>query len=187
MIATRYAKALMSSAADAGAVDPVEKNMEEMSAMLAGSADLQRLISSPSFTRSQLSAAISAISTAARFQDVTVRFLGVLANARRLSYLPQIIAEFRLMASIRRGEKVAKVVSAFPLTPAQETLLRETLEKNLGGKVKLETRVDPSLLGGMTVTVGSKMIDDSLKGKLDRLKQVLQTQSNQNVKLKEVG
>lgn len=187
IIATRYARALMAEAADSGIVDSIEKDMKDLGAMIAASGDLRRLISAPAFSRSQLLSAMDAIAAKAQFQNLTARFLGVLAGGRRLSYLPQIIAEFSALASARRGETTAQVVSAFPLTSAQEDMLRSSLEKTLSRKVSLQTRVDPALLGGLTVTVGSRMIDDSLKGKLDRLKQVLQTQSNQNVKLKEVG
>lgn len=187
VIANRYATALIETAESAKALDSVEKDMTELSAMLDGSADLKSLISSPLFNRDQQLSSLTALGQQAGFNKLTVNFLGVLSQNRRLADLGAILKGFRQELSKRRGEVQAKVVSAFPLTFEQERMLQDSLKKSLGFNVQLEKSVDRSLLGGMVVTVGSRMIDDSVKGKLDRLKQVMQsqTQSNQNVPTKE--
>ncbi len=187
VIANRYATALIETAEQAKALDSVEKDMIALAAMLAGSDDLKSLISSPIFSREKQQAAIQALAKAAGFNTLTVNFLGVLSQNRRLFSLEQILRAFTTELSKRRGEVRAQVKTAFPLTPEQERLLQDSLKKSLGFNVHLEKSVDRSLLGGMIVTVGSRMIDDSVKSKLDRLKQVMQSQpqSNQNVATKE--
>jgi F-type H+-transporting ATPase subunit delta len=188
VIANRYATALIDTADSAKALDSVEKDMSELASMLEQSADLKSLISSPLFNRDQQMTSLTAIGQQAGFNKLTVNFLGVLAQNRRLADLGGIIKGFRQELSKRRGEIRAQVKSAFPLTPEQERMLQDSMKKSLGFNVQLETSVDRSLLGGMIVTVGSRMIDDSVKGKLERLKQVMQsqTQSNQNTAMKEV-
>ncbi len=186
-IASRYAGALIDTAQQAGALDSVEKDMAELSAMLEASADLQKLISSPTFATTQQEEAVLAIAKAASFSKLTLNFLQVLSHNRRLPALKIILSAFREETSRRRGEVKATVRSAFALTPEQERSLQDELKKSLGFKVQLDASVDKSLLGGMVVTVGSKQIDDSVKSKLASLKKTL-TSSNQNTKnLKEVG
>ena len=112
----------------------------------------------------------------------------MLAQNRRLNALPQVINAMKAEMRNRRGEVEAKVVSAFALTPAQTNALQKDLSKAMGTNVTLSVEVDKELLGGMAVTVGSQMIDDSVRSKLDRLKRAMSSGSNQNqVKLEEVG
>lgn len=185
VIANRYATALIETAETAKALDSVEKDMSQLAAMLEQSDDLNALISSPLFNRDQQQNALSALGQKSGFNQLSINFLGVLAQNRRLYTLGAILKAFRNELSKRRGEVRAQVASAFPLTPEQERMLQDSLKKSLGFNVQLDLSVDRSLLGGMVVTVGSRMIDDSVKGKLERLKHIMQTQSNQNVSTKE--
>lgn len=183
VIANRYATALIETADQAKTLDSVEKDMAALGGMLSQSADLKTLIASPIFSRDQQTAAMSALASEAGFNKLTANFLSVLCQNRRLYALGAILKAFREGLSARRGEVRAQVKSAFALTPEQERLLQDSLKKTLGFNVQLETSVDRTLLGGMIVTVGSRMIDDSVKSKLERLKQVMQSQgqSNQNL------
>lgn len=186
-IASRYAGALIDTAQAANALDSVEKDMNDLSAMLNGSEDLKKLVSSPAFGEDQQASAIAAIADGASLHQLTRNFLSVLIANRRLMVLDEMIAAFREEMSRRRGEVKAQVVSATELNDAQARELSEQLAKSLGHQVRLDISVDPSLLGGMVVTIGSRQVDDSIKTKLERLKQTL-TSSNQNtVNLKEVG
>ena len=185
VIANRYATALIETAETAKALDSVEKDMSQLAAMLEQSDDLNALISSPLFNRDQQQNALSALGQKSGFNQLSINFLGVLAQNRRLYTLGAILKAFRNELSKRRGEVRAQVASAFPLTLEQERMLQDSLKKSLGFNVQLDLSVDRSLLGGMVVTVGSRMIDDSVKGKLERLKHIMQTQSNQNAPTKE--
>lgn len=187
VIANRYATALIDTADSAKALESVEKDMTELGAMLDQSDDLKALIGSPLYTREQQLDAIQTLARQAGFHQLSVNFMGVLAQNRRLYTLGAVLKAFREELSRRRGEVRAQVKSAFPLTAEQERMLQDSLKKSLGFNVQLEKSVDRSLLGGMIVTVGSRMIDDSVKGKLDRLKHVMQQQiqSNQNIPTKE--
>lgn len=185
-IASRYAGALIDTAQAANALDSVERDMNDLSAMLSGSEDFQKLVSSPAYGESQQISAIQAIAAGASLHQLTRNFLSVLIANRRLMVLEQMIAAFLEEMSRRRGEVKAQVQTAVPLNETQTRELSDQLAKSLGQQVRLDISVDPSLLGGMVVTVGSRQIDDSVKTKLERLKQTLT--SNQNtVNLKEVG
>lgn len=188
LVARRYASALLDMADEAKSVEKIEKDMLALEAMLEGSEDLQRLIENPLMNRGAQQNGILAIATKAKFQKLTQNFLGVLAQNRRLNALPQVINAMKAEMRNRRGEVEAKVVSAFALTPAQTNALQKDLSKAMGTNVTLSVEVDKELLGGMAVTVGSQMIDDSVRSKLDRLKRAMSSGSNQNqVKLEEVG
>lgn len=188
LVARRYASALLDMADEAKSVEKIEKDMLALEAMLEGSEDLQRLIENPLMNRGAQQNGILAIATKAKFQKLTQNFLGVLAQNRRLNTLPQVINAMKAEMRKRRGEVEAFVVSAYALTPAQTNALQKDLSKAMGTNVTLSVEVDKELLGGMTVTVGSQMIDDSVRSKLDRLKRAMSSGSNQNqVKLEEVG
>lgn len=188
LVARRYASALLDMADEAKSVEKIEKDMLALEAMLEGSEDLQRLIENPLMSSGAQQNGILAIATKAKFQKLTQNFLGVLAQNRRLNALPQVINAMKAEMRNRRGEVEAKVVSAFALTPAQTNALQKDLSKAMGTNVTLSVEVDKELLGGMAVTVGSQMIDDSVRSKLDRLKRAMSSGSNQNqVKLEEVG
>lgn len=173
LIATRYATALLEMAVKAKALEPVERDMLDLSAMLQGSSELQALVRNPLIDRARQKRVIEALTRAAQFDRLTQNFLGVLAHNRRLAALDAVIKAFRTEAARRRGEVEARVQTAYALTPAQTQNLQKALAEALGSHVALNVEVEKDLLGGMIVTVGSRMIDDSLKRKLERLKRTL--------------
>jgi F-type H+-transporting ATPase subunit delta len=174
-------------AADQGVVQQVEKDMAELTGMLAQSADLQTMIRNPLTGRKTQETAILALARQAKFNDLTVRFLGVVAQNGRLGALEGIVKAFGNELRKRRGEVQAQVQTAYALTPAQTKELQDQIAKAMGTNVTLDVSVNPELLGGMTVTVGSRMIDDSVRSKLQRLQRAMTTGSNQNQHIKEVG
>jgi F-type H+-transporting ATPase subunit delta len=187
IVAVRYASAFLDMAAEQGVVQQVEKDMTELAVMLNGSPDLQALIANPLVGRAPQGAAIEALARQAQFNDLTVRFLGVLAQNRRLGALGAVLKAFSAELRRRRGEIQAQVQTAYPLTPAQSKALQDELTQAMGAKVTLDASVNKDLLGGMTVTVGSRMIDDSVRSKLERLQRAMTSGSNQNQHIKKVG
>ena len=172
-VAQRYAGSLYELAADAKSVTATEKDLGRFGALIDGSADLQRLISSPVFSGADQLAAVTAIASKAKIGGLVANFLKVVASNRRLFAVPAMIAAFREIAAEKRGEITADVVSAHALTLTQEKELAATLKGVAGKDVSLKVSVDASLLGGMVVRLGSKQIDTSLKTKLASLKLAL--------------
>jgi F-type H+-transporting ATPase subunit delta len=168
-LAKRYAAALLELAEEKHALDAVAGDLVALGGMIAGSADLQKLIYSPLMQRADQTRAISAVAQAAGFGAITQRFLGLVASNRRLFALPAIIKSFRKMLADKRGEVAAEVTAAHALTDAQQAAVSEAIKRVVGGKVSIDMKVDPSLLGGLIVRVGSRMIDGSVKTKLQKL------------------
>jgi F-type H+-transporting ATPase subunit delta len=168
-LAERYARALFDLADEGRTLDQAAADLRAVAGMLDHSADLRRLIRSPIIDREAQGRAIAAIAADAQLSPLTRNFLGLLARNRRLFALPEMIAAFLDHLAERRGEVTAQVVSATPLTEAQSAALAEALRKSAGAKLAIQSRVDPSLLGGIVVRLGSRMIDASLKSKLNRL------------------
>jgi F-type H+-transporting ATPase subunit delta len=187
-VATRYAVALIDLAQEANALEAVDKDMANLSAMMSDSADFSSLIRSPVIAAAKQQAALSAISDKASFNRLTRNFLSLLAKNRRLGALEAIIAAFYRELSARRGEVAVKVQTAQALSDSQLKDLQGSLGKSIGKAVSIEASVNPAIMGGMIVTVGSQMIDDSVARKLQRLKTAMTQQSNENVThMKEVG
>ena len=138
--------------------------------MRADSADLRTLIGSPAFDAAEKGAGLAAIAEAAGFSATTKKFLGLVAANRRANVLPGMIAAFEKLAAEDRGAVAAEVVTAMPLTDAQAKALAAALRTALGKDPEIETRVDPAILGGLKVRVGSRLYDASLKSRLDSLK-----------------
>lgn len=151
----------------------VEADLNSFEAMLAGSADLTRLINSPVFSSEDQAKAIAAIADKAGITGLTGNFLRVVARNRRLFAVPGMIKAFRQIAAEHRGETAAEVTSAHELTDAQQTELKAALKSVAGKDVAISVTVDPSLLGGLVVKMGSRQIDTSLKTKLNSLKLAL--------------
>ncbi|MBL8567312.1 MAG: F0F1 ATP synthase subunit delta [Hyphomicrobiaceae bacterium] len=170
LIAERYASALYELADELKALDQVAADLKAIRAMMASSADLMRLIRSPVLGRSEQAKAVSALAEKAGFSALTGRFLGTLASNRRLFALASVIDAFLAELARRRGEATADVTSAVALTPAQTQALEEALKSVVGSKVSVDLKVDQSLIGGIVVRVGSRMIDTSLATKLRRLR-----------------
>ncbi|HEY2482713.1 MAG TPA: F0F1 ATP synthase subunit delta [Caulobacteraceae bacterium] len=169
-VGARYAGALLDLAVETGVLNAVESDLATLKAMLAESADLRTLVASPKFDAEQKGKAFTAVATRAGACETTVKFLGLLAANRRASSLPTVIDAFQRLAAARRGVTLAKVTTAVELTKAQAKDLASALRAALGGDPQIETAVDPAILGGLKVRVGSRLFDASLKTKLDSLK-----------------
>lgn len=168
-VAERYATALYELAHDARQLDEVAGDLAKLKQLIAGSADLQRLISSPLIPRTEQAKAMAAIVAQAGVSDLTRRFVGMVARNRRLFSLPSIVSAFHAMLAERRGETTAEVTSAKALSAAQVEAIGNALRGTAGRKVQVDVKVDPKLLGGLKVKVGSRLIDASLATKLQRL------------------
>lgn len=169
-LAGRYATALYELADEAKALDVVADDLRSLTKLIAETPDLSRMIRSPVISRTQSGAAINEILAKAGASELTRRFAGVLAANRRLFVFQDVIDSFLAILAGRRGEATAQVTSAQPLTPRQLTDLEATLRKSVGGKVSVEAKVDASLLGGLVVKIGSRMIDSSLRTKLQHMR-----------------
>ena len=169
----RYATALFDLATGANSLDAVSGSLSTLKDALGQSADLKTLTTSPMVTRKAASAGVAAVAASLKLDTLTTNFLGVLAANRRLSTLPAIIRDFAALAAARRGEISARVTAAHPLTADQQAALAAKLKSGLGRDVALDITIDPAILGGLIVRVGSRMIDSSLKTRLDSLGQAL--------------
>lgn len=168
-VAGRYAAALYDLAEEQKNLDDVASDLAGIRDLLAESADLRRLVASPVISREAQGRALGAVLERAGVSDMTRRFVGVVAQNRRLFALDAMCVAFRDLLAERRGEITAEITTAAELSDAQRGRLEQQLRAAMGSKVALETRVDRSLLGGMIVKVGSRMVDSSLRTKLQRL------------------
>lgn len=169
-VAGRYATALFDLAKDDGALDAVAQDLNRFDGMLADSKDLERLVRSPVFSADDQGKALSALLGKAELSPLAVNFFKLLASNRRLFVVRDVIKGFRALLARHRGEASAEVTSAHALTDQQLAELKSALKATAGRDVRIETRVDPSILGGLIVKLGSRMIDSSLKTKLNNLK-----------------
>jgi F-type H+-transporting ATPase subunit delta len=173
-LAGRYASALFDLAAENGKVTAVEKDLETLGAALAESSDLAALTTNPELSRTAQSGAMAAVAKKLKLSALTVNFLGVLAANRRLAKLPAIISAFKAIAAGQRGEVTATVTSAHPLSGEQLAALKTKLTAREGRTVMLSAAVDPDLLGGLVVTIGSQRIDASIRTRLNSLAKAMQ-------------
>jgi F-type H+-transporting ATPase subunit delta len=169
----RYAHALFDLAVADKALDSVSASLNRLKAALAESAELKALVGSPLTSRKAAGAAIAAVSDQLGLDKLTRNFLGVLAANRRLNKLPAIIRDVAALAAARKGEVTALVTSAHPLTADQQAALAAKLKAGFKRDVALDITVDPGILGGLVVRIGSRMIDSSLKTRLSALGQAL--------------
>jgi F-type H+-transporting ATPase subunit delta len=165
----RYATALFELARDAKTIDAVEASLATVRQALSDSPEFRALTTSPVLARGDAAKAVAAAAGAMGLDATTTKFLGVLAENRRLSALPAIIRAYRGLAAQHRGEMTAEVTSAHALTDEQVTNLRQALRQRVGREVSVDLNVDPSLLGGLVVKIGSQMIDSSIKTRLNTL------------------
>jgi F-type H+-transporting ATPase subunit delta len=176
-VAERYASSLFELARENNALPEVASALDNFQALIDGSEDLKRLIRSPVFGADDQLKAITAILEKAGISGLAGNFIKVTAANRRLFAVPGMIKSFREIYARHRGEVSAEVTSAHALTPAQEQELKEALKGVTGKDVAINVAVDPSILGGLIVKLGSRQIDTSLRTKLSTLK----------LSLKEVG
>ncbi len=166
----RYAQALFDLATDQNQVTAVEADLKSLKAGLAESRDLRVLLASPSFSADDKGKGLVAIAKKAKFNATTIKFLGLLAANGRAAALPAVIPAFEALANAARGVVSAQVTTAVALSAAQAKGVAQALRQALGKDPEIETRIDPSLLGGIKVQVGSRLFDASLRSKLDSLK-----------------
>ncbi|MCA1299885.1 F0F1 ATP synthase subunit delta [Stappia indica] len=169
-VASRYAAALLDLSEEQGSVADVEKALTAFEKLLQDSDDLSRLVTSPVLTADAQLKALTAVLDKAGIGGLAANFLKLAAQNRRLFAVPSMIAAFRADLARRRGELSADVVSASELSDAHVAALKEALNAATGKSVTITAKVDPSLIGGLVVKVGSRMIDTSLKTKLNSLK-----------------
>ena len=168
-IANRYATALYDLADEARVLDAVADDLRALQTLVDESEDLSRLVRSPLVRRDAQAAGMAAVLAQADVHDLTRRFVGVVAGNGRLFVLPAIIKAYLAELARRRGEISAEVTSARELDYSQQAIVADALRAVAGGKVAIDARVDPELIGGLVVRVGSRMVDSSIRSKLQRL------------------
>jgi F-type H+-transporting ATPase subunit delta len=169
-LAGRYANAVFELAQDQGAVDAVSADLASLRRAMETSPDLRRLVRSPLFDAEDQARALKAILEQMGANALSVKFVLLLAEKRRLFALTQIIAAYEHLVAASRGETEAEVIAARALSDGEITELKSVLKSRLGKEPRLHSKIDPTLLGGLVVKVGSRMIDSSLRTKLDGLR-----------------
>lgn len=172
-IAERYATAVFGLAKDEKKLKALETDVTAIEVAIADSADFRTLLSSPLYSRDQQATAVAAIAKKMKLSPMVANTLGLLANKRRLFVLPQLANALRERLAEERGEVTADVTSAKALTKAQSDKLAKTLKAQVGKAVTIKETVDESIIGGLIVKVGSKMIDTSVKSKLNALQNTM--------------
>ena len=172
-VAGRYATALFEIAKEGNLLDEVERDIAGIEAIHATSADFRELLASPVHTREEQGKAIAAIAAAMGLGTAVTNTLGLMAANRRLFVVPGLLAQVKALIAAERGEVTAEVTSAKPLTKGQAEELAATLKKTVGKDVKIAATVDESLIGGLVVKVGSRMIDTSIRAKLANLQNMM--------------
>jgi len=172
-LAGRYASALFGLARDERQIDAVGRSLDSLDQALAESPDLAALVASPMVSREEAGKALAAVGAELKLDAITANFLGVLARNGRKAALKDIIRTFRRLAADHRGETTAEVVTAHPLKDDQVAALKAQLRSRAGRDVAIDATVDPAILGGIKIKLGSQMIDASIQTKLNRLAQAM--------------
>lgn len=172
-ISGRYATALFELAREADQIDGLEGDLNALDSALSESDDLRQLISSPAYSRDQQGRGMAAVAEKMGLSPLTANTLGLMATKRRLFVLPAVIRDVQRLIADYRGIVTAEVRAATPLSEAQSKALAAALHEAAGREVKINTTVDESLIGGLVVQLGSRMIDTSVRAKLDSLKNVM--------------
>lgn len=173
LLANRYSGALLALAEQDGVVDAIVEDMENLKTLWLESAEWRAVAQNSRFGVDMTSAAVEQVSRIAGFHKLTANLLSIVARNRRLSLLPFLIETFMAEVAKRRGEFLANVTTARPLSDAQREKLSLALAKATGGKIRLAVLEDPSLIAGLTVKIGSEFVDASVKTKLDLLERQL--------------
>ena len=169
----RYASALFDLASDQGLVTAVEGDLDKLGEAIAASSDLSALIRNPQVSRDDAAKAMDGVAGVLGLSDLTKNFLGVLAANRRLFALSDMIRSFAAIAAAQRGEVTAEVTSAHALNDDQISTLASKLKAREGKEVKIKANVDPEILGGLVVRIGSQQIDSSIRTRLNSLAQAM--------------
>ncbi|WP_116092205.1 F0F1 ATP synthase subunit delta [Sphingomonas crusticola] len=165
----RYATALFELARDEGKLEQVGASLATLKQALADSDDLKALVASPLVSRTDAAKAVAQLAGPLQLDPLTANFLGVLAHNRRLGALGAIIRDFNLLSARHRGETNAQVITAHPLDSGQMAALTARLKSIVGSEVAVDATVDPKILGGLIVRLGSRQIDGSIRTKLNAL------------------
>ena len=168
-LAGRYASALFGLARDQRQIDAVSRSLAALGSALVDSKDFAELVASPLVSRDEAGKAFAALAPQLKLDPITTNFVGVLARNGRKGELRNIIRAFNRLAAEHRGETIAEVVTAYPLKDDQVAALKQQLRARAGRDVNLDTSVDPDILGGIVVKLGSQRIDASIRTKLNRL------------------
>ena len=168
-LAGRYASALFDLARDQRQIESVGKSLDALGQALLDSKDFEELVTSPLVSRDEAGRALAAIAPQLGLDPITTNFLGVLARNGRKGELRNVIRAFRRLAAEHRGETTAEVVTARPLNDDQLSQLRAQLRTRAGRDVNIDATVNPEILGGIVVKLGSQQIDASIRTKLNRL------------------
>ena len=169
----RYATALFALASEQKKVAGIESDLAKVNSALAESPDLKALTTNPVLSRNDARNAIAAVAKAMKLDALTANTLGVLAQNRRLDQISAVSAAFSMLAADSRGEVTAEVTTARALTATQSKALAAQLKQRVGSDVAINAKIDPALLGGMTVQIGSQLIDNSIKTRLNSLATVM--------------
>ena len=172
-MAGRYATALFELALENKAVDAVKKDLDQFDALIADSADLNRLVRSPVFTAEEQGKALSAVLAKAEVTGLAANFLKLVAANRRLFAAPAMIKAFKALVARHKGEVTAQVTVAEALNDKHLAALKDALKSVTGLDVGLDVTVDPAIIGGLTVKLGSRMVDTSLRTKLNTIKHAM--------------
>ncbi|RME18090.1 MAG: F0F1 ATP synthase subunit delta [Alphaproteobacteria bacterium] len=168
-IAQRYATAVFELAREEKLLDALEKDLDTLETALAESAEFAAMIRSPIYSREEMAAAVTALAKKMSLSAPMTGALGVMAEKRRLFVLPRFIEALRAEIAEAKGEVTAEVVAAKAMTKAQQDKLAKALKASVGKNVKINLAVDESLIGGLVVKVGSRMIDSSIRARLNAL------------------
>ena len=172
-LAGRYASALFDLARDQRQIESVARSLDALGQALLDSKDFNKLVTSPLVSREEAGKAFGALAPDLGLDPITANFLGVLARNGRKNELRNVIRAYRRLAAEHRGETTAEVITARPLNDDQLTALRQQLRARAGRDVAIEAEVDPTILGGIVVKLGSQQIDASIRTKLNRLAQAM--------------
>jgi F-type H+-transporting ATPase subunit delta len=172
-LAGRYAIALFELAQERDQLDAVAASLAALTQALAESDDFRTLTTSPLIGRDEAVRAVAAAAEAMRLDPVTTNFVGVLARNRRLTQLGGVIRAFNTLAARHRGEINAEVTSAHRLDDGQVEAIRKNLRTRMGRDIAVDLNVDPAILGGLVVKIGSRRIDGSIRTKLNNLAQAM--------------
>ena len=188
-IARRYATAFFELAQDKSAVDQVAKDLDVVSAMFDTGGDFTTFINNPTLRRADQAEALVAIARQLKLSDLTQKLLGTLAEKRRLGALKDVVSAVQLLVSEYRGEISAQVTAAQALDQDQIAKIAANLTKALGRTVQVKLDVDPAIMGGLVIRVGSRIIDSSVRTKLERLHRSLKKtdELSDKAKMKEVA
>ena len=169
-MAGRYATALFELALEAGAVDAVKGDLERFDGLLAGSADLTRLVRSPVFSADEQARALSAVLERAGIGGLAAKFLNVVTANRRLFAVRDMVRDYKALAARHKGEVTAEVTFAEAPAATHLSAIRDALKAATDKDVQVEVKIDPAIIGGLVVKLGSRMVDSSLRTKLNAIK-----------------